>query len=198
MSEQTLPRTTPVIDGAPRTLSQWSRRTRPYGPATIRRQWRTRAVYLVVCILGLLPYVLGGSPALRAFGLGLLFPGAGMFYPAGGLTVPINLIWFVGTMALFSIAFVIWFGTGNILAPVAVWVGAAFIGSLRATDPGNDWFAVLVIVGVLVFSLYHRIRAEANLRASKRETEKRNAILAEVEVSAGPVSFRNGSSWVRN
>lgn len=184
-SELQLPRTDVVLDGNERKPALWPVRSQPYGPATVRRQWRTRMMYAIVCAFGVLPILLGGPPQLKAFGLGLLFPGAGMFYP-GNEAVLVNALWFAATMVLFSIAFVIWFGSGNVLAPLAVWLGAAAFGALRATEPGNDWLVAVPIAGAVTFAVVNWFKALRHLKASQSEIANRNARLAEAVVPARP------------
>ena len=61
----------------------WARRSplsqggRTAGPVTMAKQRRTAMVYGAFVLLGALPWLLQLSPALKAAGLGLWFPGAG-------------------------------------------------------------------------------------------------------------------------
>jgi hypothetical protein len=69
------------------------------------RQRRTTIAYVAACATGLLPTLLDMSPALRAAGLGLIFPGAG-FLTQG----PFGLLLALVSIAVFAAGFVAWFG----------------------------------------------------------------------------------------
>ena len=59
------------------------RREATVGPVTSARHRRNAMIYAAMCILGLLPTLLGMSPALQAAGLSLWIPGGG-FLAVGG------------------------------------------------------------------------------------------------------------------
>lgn len=177
---------TRLADGT-RRLLQWPVRDDPYGPATKRRLWRTRAIYLVVAAVGVGLVLLASGPRWHAFGIGLLFPGAGMFYPAGGAaTVLLNLVWFAGTLAVFALSLLIWFATANIFAPIAVWVGAAAVAALRTPQAGNDWFAAIPLAGLLAYAIAHRIWVQRSFARAERATGERNAAVADMVMPARP------------
>lgn len=102
----------------------------PKGPVTSARQRRTALIYATAVFLGLLPMLLGSSPALQAAGLGLWMPGAG-FLAVGGWAV----LLFPLTIALFVFSLVAWFWCGMVVAPLAVWAGTALIAGAMA--PGE-------------------------------------------------------------
>jgi hypothetical protein len=123
-------------------------RSRFNGPVASRRLRRTLAGYLALATIGLLPTVLGLSAPWQALGLGLLLPGGGFlafgwWAALGGLGL--------GLLA-FAVAALLWFATGNVLAPIVTWVGAALIAAALATGhaPPQPRFGALVAVLVLV------------------------------------------------
>ena len=59
------------------------RRESTVGPVTSARHRRNAMIYAALCILGLLPTILGMSPEMQAAGLGLWIPGGG-FLAVGG------------------------------------------------------------------------------------------------------------------
>ena len=66
------------------------------GPVTASRHRRNALVYGIVCVLGIVPTLLGMPAGLQAFGLGLFLPGAG-FLAFGGwalLLFPLTLLVF--------------------------------------------------------------------------------------------------------
>lgn len=62
------------------------RRESIVGPVTSARHRRNAMIYAAMCILGLLPTILGMSPEMQAFGLGLWIPGGG-FLSVGGWAI---------------------------------------------------------------------------------------------------------------
>jgi hypothetical protein len=162
-----------------------ARRPRPYpdrrqrnGPVTRRRLARTAALYLACCVAGWVPVLAGLSPRWRAVGLGLFAPGAGFLYPGQLVTILYALI----TVAVFYVAFVIWFATGNVLAPVAVWLGAAGLAALPA--PGRErWWMVIVLSGLVVAAAARRyILSRKELRQGRALRQTYNERLAAIEL----------------
>ena len=128
------------------------------GPVTRARLRRFAIGYAVVVALGL-ALVLQASPAWQALGLGLWFPGGG-FVAAGSwwlLLVPVTIV-------LFGLAFFAWFGSGMIVAPVAVWLASA--GLAAAATGEAIWAPSPYLVGAL---------ALAFVADNRRRTAKRHA-----------------------
>ncbi len=100
-------------------------------------------IYAAMCILGLLPTILGMSPELAAAGLGLWIPGGG-FLAVGGWAI----LLFPVTIALFAVAVFAWFGAGMVLAPVIVWLGAALLAGKMVGD--QTWFLAPYLVAATV------------------------------------------------
>ncbi|HJP37169.1 MAG TPA: hypothetical protein QF901_14415 [Gammaproteobacteria bacterium] len=154
------------------------------GPVTIARQRRTASIYFAVCVIGLLPLLLGMSAGWQAAGLGLWLPGGG-FVAVGGWA----MLLFPATVFVFLMALLAWFWAGVVLAPPLVWVGAAVGAGVMASAPG--WPAAHLIVAScmaglgLVFRLTNANRRAANAR--KRDT--RNAFL--------PISLAEVAEQVR-
>lgn len=150
------------------------------GPATARIQRRTLTIWLSFCILGIFPSLLGLSPALQAMGLGLCIPGGG-FIAIGGwwsLLFPLTLLVFV-------LSLVAWFWAGAVVAPVAVWLGAALLAGALAD--GQNWagapfaiFGAVAAVGLFFRSSNRKKAAAGAEQALARETFLPQS-LAEVE-----------------
>ncbi|WP_448661579.1 hypothetical protein ACG3SL_13015 [Sphingomonas sp. CJ20] len=113
------------------------------GAVTARRQRITWAVYGGLLLLGGALWAFAGSPGLRAFGLGLWAPGMG-FLASGGW--PILLI--VPTLALFGLAVFAWFGAGAIVAPVLIWLGAAWLAA--GTVGETPWKGAPIVAALLI------------------------------------------------
>lgn len=142
------------------------------GPATARIQRRTWTIWLLLCLAGAIPSVLGLSPALRAIGLGLWIPGGG-FVAVGGwwaLLFPLTLLVFVASL-------VAWFWAGAVIAPVLVWGGAALLAGALAGE--STWIgAPFTVVGaVLAVGLSFRARNRKQARLGAERALARESFL---------------------
>jgi hypothetical protein len=146
-------------------------RTRSHGPLVAARLRRTAIGFGLVWVAALLPVLLDAAPGWKAFGLGMMLPGAGFLYTA-------DPIFFVLTLVLFVLALVAWFGAGNILAPPLVWIGTAALAVLRV-DSGRwswaEWVVPVLLATIVVLGTVAQRRA---FGAAKRRARERNAYLA--------------------
>lgn len=149
-------------------------RSRLHGPVSTRRQRRTLTGLVVLAIVGLLPSVLGLTTWLQALGLGLALPGGG-FLLHGGWGIGA----FVLTLVLFLLTLVGWFATGNVIAPVAVWLAAAGLAAgWSAGDPlPGSAAAIAVAAVVVVLALLTVIVKRCALARSLRKRTEREAYL---------------------
>lgn len=156
-------------------------RRRPVGPRVGGLLRRAAFGFALLWLAGLLPALVDASDALTAAGLGLWFPGAGFLFTSD---VPLLLL----TLLAFAVAFVAWFGTGNVLAPIVVWVGAAAGAAMRADTGPWTWaevavpLATLVVVGLCFWA------RELEFRAAKRRAVERNAYLEHVDPVRAPTA----------
>jgi Linalool dehydratase/isomerase len=125
-----------------------------HGPKTARRLLRLYGLLAAVFLLGIAPVLLDAAPRWKAFGLGLLFPGAGFLY-AGGIAGP---VFAVLSAALFVVIMFFWWARGVVLAPPGVLLGTALLAAAWIGNaPGIAWgewaipAAVLAFHGVLAF-----------------------------------------------
>ncbi|MGE0487447.1 MAG: hypothetical protein AB7Q81_25070 [Gammaproteobacteria bacterium] len=166
-------------------LGRFARSPAPsMGPVTAARRRRNVVVYGVVAALALLPTMLGLAPGWQAAGLGLLLPGAGFLAWGGAWVVLLPM-----TLGLFWLACVAWFWAGNLVAPLAVWLGAAFVAGVWAgpvTWAPAAWLAPLataaVFAGLHWRSARQRVADRAHYAArqgfyaeSRAEVEERAA-----------------------
>lgn len=101
-------------------------------PSYLQRQVALLCGYAVVCVLSL---ILATHVAeVRAFALGLVFPGAGFLHWAGDGQCLIAMVAAASALLLFALALLTWFATGNVLLPPLAWIGAA----IAAAHPA--WF----------------------------------------------------------
>ena len=130
------------------------------GPVTASRMRRNWTVYGCVVLLGLSTVALDMSPGWQAAGLGLLLPGAGFLSLGGWWTLLLPL-----SLGAFWLSCVAWFWAGNVVAPLAVWLGAAAFAGVAAGPVAwapAAWLAP--VSAALVLGLLHlrsaRIRAQ--------------------------------------
>lgn len=142
------------------------------GPVTRRHLRRSFIVYCAVVAVGMVPALMQASAGWQAAGLGLWAPGAG-FVAAGGWTV----LLFPVTLALFAVSVIAWFWAGMVLAPLAVWLGAAGFAAWLA--PEQVWGLAHGIVAVLMAATAVYVRRKISARHSKDEAraERRRAFL---------------------
>jgi hypothetical protein len=146
------------------------------GPRSTRQLARLLSVYLAMLMVGACLQHNSLHDAFKLFGLGLMLPGAGFLAhadvcTAGGLG---HLSLALCAFAAFALSLLIWFGTGNLLAPPLAWLGAAWwAASMRHAplQPGGAQavYALLalaagaVVLGALVcFALARRQRGLDN------------------------------------
>ncbi|WP_426033936.1 hypothetical protein [Cypionkella sp. TWP1-2-1b2] len=137
--------------------------THLHGPQTRRLLRRSVAIYVV--LYGIAVALLLLAPATWAgFALGLMAPGAGF---AAGWSM-------LAGGALFGVALLIWFATGNVLLPPMVWLGAAWLAVENTPSPSQkSTVPVLIILGFAALWLWqhhalyraknHRLRLNAHL-----------------------------------
>lgn len=100
----------------------------PKTPFFRRRQLQALLLYalLQATTLGVALLAPGGS-AERAFLVGLSMPGAGFLQWAAGDQAMFAVLCFASGLCAFGIAGILWFATGNLLAPVTTWIAVAWL-----------------------------------------------------------------------
>ena len=151
------------------------------GPLSTARQ-RTMLLLYAAMALGGLAIALVAAPGLRAFGLGLMLPGGGFLGHLGnGLWPSLGAIaGLLLSLLLFGVALFAWFGSGNILAPIVVWLGSAGLAAALAPVPGwsgAPWLLAAAIAAAAVVTLRGRARYRARAIADR---DRRNIHLAKL------------------
>jgi hypothetical protein len=98
-------------------------RNTPDGPVTTQRMRRTVIGYLALAIAGTAIASRAASRRAANLGVGMVAPGAG--YLSAGK--PLR---FLASVVGFVVSLVMWLGSGNVLAPIMVWLSTA-LGALR-------------------------------------------------------------------
>lgn len=147
---------------------------------TTARLRRTVLLYGIVFATGVGLLLGGSAPGVRAFGLGLILPGSGFLLFAAG--APIDAVLHVAlgfcAMAVFGVALVLWFASGNIVAPLAVWLGAAIGASVMGDHPTSSSAAWAIPVSVAGALLLGWARQRSRFRVACALRRERNEYLA--------------------
>jgi len=117
----------------------------PWGPVTARRLARTTGLYLAILLAGWILANATSRAELQALALGVMVPGGGFLAWAdpGQAHALCAIGLAAGTIALFAVALVIWFATGNVVLPAVIWAvlrwprrRAHFYWAIRTSAPG--------------------------------------------------------------
>ena len=144
------------------------------GPVTASRHRRNALIYAALCVLGLSPTWLSLAPGWQAAGLGLLVPGGG-FLALG----PLGVLGVAATLGLFWLSCIVWFWCGMVVAPIAVWLGAAALAGNLVGD--HPWAAADHLVALLAAGLYFhwRRRGQQRAKADAERLAQRRTFFAE-------------------
>lgn len=148
----------------------------PVGPITRRKQRRALVLLAGLALVGVLLAWLPATASWRAFGLGLVLPGGGfLLHATGGVGVVVgHVLLFVLSLVIFLLAFFVWVMTGNVLAPVVVWLGTALWAQfMHGSMPMAGWpgarVLVPVLAGLTVWGLHLFAAREAATGLRRRE-----------------------------
>ncbi len=177
MAAYTIPGPDPVEPAT--AIALIPERERPDGPVTTARLRRTVAAYGATVAAGaLVARAAGPRPAANA-GLGLMAPGAG-FLGAGRPGA------YAATQGAFGLSLVAWLGSGNIVAPVATWLGSAALSARRGQRPAGGLVRAAVpaaAAGLVAGAWGARERAH---RGALARRARRNAHLHELAEREAP------------
>lgn len=161
------------VDAGMAVPSLLTNRTR-FGQVTQGRIKRMLGFYAVLFITGL---VLSHAMNAADIGLSLMIPGGGLLHYASGefSMIALHLLFFVLVQFLFLIGLALWIATGNVIAPIFVWIASGVWAALMEHPGhfhGDGWAAWLVplavIVGFVALRLHHKRKGEQE--AAKRDT----------------------------
>jgi hypothetical protein len=164
----------------------------PNGPAVRALLRRTGFGAAIVGGTAIVVAALSKRPGTRALAIGALAPGAGYVYTRN----PFRLL---ATLGSFAVAFVAWFGSGNILAPPLVWLAAAFDARKQARRGRRTWngarvaVPTAVAIGAAAGSVARR-RAFRAAQARGRTRADYLASVARIDPRPGDVAARELST----
>ena len=138
----------------PRLPALFPERQHVHGAVTRRRLQICAALFLAIAASGFSLAQLSATEAWRVFGLGLMLPGGGFLLSSEWHCVIATGI----ALVFFAASLLLWFATGNVLAPPLVWLGlAAMAAGLRQKPvPENaSWVLLAVILSIALTILLH-------------------------------------------
>ncbi len=185
MATQILPRT---VEAAP--LAVEPRRligrippipdiTRKHGPITAKHLRGFYAGLAAVFLIGIAPVLMEMSGQWKAFGLGLLFPGAGFIY-AGGF---IGALFAVLSIAAFAVIMFIWWARGVLLAPPGVLVGTALLSAAWVGKGGTGvaWMEAAIPLTVAALHGGLALRRRTKFTEARARAAALNPIITKAE-----------------
>lgn len=111
------------------------------GPLAQARQRRMLAILGSAQAVGVAASLSGGKARNQGFATGMMLPGAGFLYTRDPAR-------FALTAVAFAFSLLLWFGTGNMVLPPVVWIGAAAYAARRASRSKRTWRrAALAVAG---------------------------------------------------
>ncbi|MBH1992267.1 MAG: hypothetical protein I8H86_05210 [Sphingomonadaceae bacterium] len=181
-SDDAAPTLRPLVDKIPLIPE----RTTLHGRLTARRLYRFYALLGAVFLIGIAPLLLGMSAQWKAFGLGLIFPGAGFLYAGHA----VGIIGAVVSVIAFAVIMFIWWARGVILGPPAVMVGTALLSAAWIGGrTGVSWMEWAIPGAVLALHGWLALGRRTAFAAAKARGAELNAILAKTQpvMRDGPI-----------
>lgn len=130
--------------------------------------------------------ILLASPTVDAMLLGLTFPGAGFVHGACSDQAWLAAALFSLSLCVFSIAILLWFGTGNVILPVTVWLGAALLAGFPMQSgllecPAPAVWPWLIGPALLMMGTLRWLRPAQRIEATDRATDWSSAAVAKID-----------------
>ncbi len=176
------------VDAGPLLLPE---RPRRFGPTSRRLLGRLVVALALVELVGTVLVFASDSETWRAFGLGLVYPGAGLLYDA-------SPILFVVTQVLVLIALVLWWGLSTHFSIPLVWFGTAVLAAVLADGPrlwverGTTWDWAIPVAYVCAFAVVATMvwKIERRFRTKRAMVPELNAYLADAQIPERVTTLR--------
>jgi hypothetical protein len=171
---------TPLISATKQVVGEITR-------SRLRRTWR---IWFLTFVAGVTLSWLGDGIAQQSFGLGVLIPGGGFLLHASGADALAHAGLFLGAVLSFLLALFIWVATGNLIAPVTVWVGTAVWSALMHQHHAPTWDGARILVPGLVIAVVLLLR-RGGRRSAQVASQQRQDINHYLETSHTIVTTLN-------
>ena len=185
--------TTAVVDGLtdrPEILLL-PEHPRRLGPTSLRLLARLVVALTLVELTGTMLIVFAHSKAWRAFGVGLVYPGAGLLYDAAPVL-------FLVAQVLLVVALVLWWGLSTHFSIPLVWLATAVGAGLLADGPrlwvdrGTTWGWAIPVAYLCALSVVATMtwKVESRFRAKRALVPELNAYLTEATLPERVTTLR--------
>jgi hypothetical protein len=185
--------TTAVVDGLtdrPEILLL-PEHPRRLGPTSLRLLARLVVALTLVELTGTMLIVFAHSKAWRAFGVGLVYPGAGLLYDAAPVL-------FLVAQVLLVVALVLWWGLSTHFSIPLVWLATAVGAGLLADGPrlwvdrGTTWGWAIPVAYLCALSVVAAMtwKVESRFRAKRALVPELNAYLTEATLPERVTTLR--------
>lgn len=138
------------------------------GPRMRVRWYRNMAIYVTVVVLGLLPAWVGLGPSWRAFGLGLIWPGAGFLYTSDVVLLVLTVVAVASVLKKTLLA-------GALSWVAAIWLLAAVGAAWRAPSGVWSWATwvvpMLPVAGLMALFVRTRLLRSRQRRIGAERNE---------------------------
>ena len=145
-----------------------------HGKATQRRLLRSTALFSSIAAFGFGLTQLAKADGWRIFGLGLMLPGGGFMLSSEWHC----LITFGLALAIFFASLLLWFATGNALAPPLIWLGLAILAVAIRQKPVPDSAGLAALGAILAIALAILLRLAWQKFGGQRWRKSANRELA--------------------
>lgn len=127
------------------------------GPVARKLVVRLGSTYAAILLTAFIASMTANNPVIEALALGAMLPGGGFLLWAGPECAGqiAHIVLALGCLGLFGTALVLWFATGNVLAPLVVWAFTAVAAAAMAYAhiDAVAWTAALHLVPIGILSL---------------------------------------------
>ena len=176
------------VDAGPLLLPE---RPRRFGPTSRRLLARLVVALALVELVGTVLVLASDNETWRAFGLGLVYPGAGLLYDAAPIL-------FVVTQVLLLIALVLWWGLSTHFSIPLVWFGTAVLAAVLADGPrlwveqGTTWDWAIPVAYVCAVAVVATMvwKIERRFRTKRAMVPELNNYLAEAQIPERVTTLR--------
>ena len=159
------------------------------GPVTKSRLQLTLMKYVVLFLLGNCLAMLPNAQ-LASLGLGMTFPGAGFLLHAGGdwANALVHAGLFLGTVFAFVVSLFLWVATGNLIAPLMVWIGSAVYAATMNHEQHWDMATLVVPATIIVAGIIFFVRHQRKVKFLETERTRINQYLENKTTVTTPVN----------
>lgn len=159
------------------------------GPVTASRLLRLLAGYLAVLALGAGLLHAPASDGWHVFGMGLMLPGAGFLAHADLCTTAGmgHTFLALGACVLFGLSVLLWFATGNIVAPPLAWIGTALWAACMEHGPISPHVADVAHTVARAAVLLPLLAWPAWMAFVHRQRRQDNAYLRRIQPRQGQI-----------